>query len=236
MNFILSPSLLSADFSRLGEEVRALEKAGVKWLHLDVMDGSFAPNLTFGIPVIAALRPLCNLFFDTHLMIENPGRRVDDFIKAGANLVVIHLEAAKNPRQVLEKIKNAGVKTGVSINPGTEISALRWLLPVADMIMLMGVNPGFSGQKFIPQTIEKTRECRAYLDGLGYASTPIQVDGGVSETNAAELVAVGASSLVSGSAFFGQKNYAEALKNFDSASARASSHSAQALDAISSWR
>lgn len=214
MKAILSPSLLSADLGNCGQEVENLEKAGVKWLHLDVMDGCFVPNITYGAPFIRALRKRCNLFFDVHLMIQDPGAFLVDFANAGADLLVVHAETVKHAQRVLTEISSLGLKAGLALNPATDLSACRWLLPSLDLILIMGVNPGFSGQKFIPQTLEKVRECRHFLESLGYGGIAVQVDGGVSLQNAAELVNCGADVLVSGSAFFGRKNYRDALAAF----------------------
>lgn len=214
---ILSPSLLSADFAHLADEVKALENSGIKWLHLDVMDGNFVPNITFGAPVIKKLRAVSSLVFDVHLMVDAPGRYIQDFKDAGADVLVIHAEAETHIQRTLSLIRQLGMKAGLAFNPATDIGALRWLAPDVDMVLLMSVNPGFSGQAFIPQSFDKVRACRNLLDEIGAKNTLIQVDGGACPENAAELIDCGADVLVSGSAFFGFKPYDSRLKTFEAA-------------------
>lgn len=238
MKAILSPSLLAGDFANAGHEIAELEQAGITWLHLDVMDGSFVPNITFGAPIISALRKISRLFFDVHLMIDEPGRYLQVFAQAGADLLVIHLEACKHPQRVLTAIQELGLKAGIALDPDTDPYRLRWLLPCLDMILIMGVNPGFSGQKFIPETTEKTAYCRKFLSEYGYADLPIQVDGGVNLKNAQALVTAGANILVSGSAFFRNEDYSIASTEFAHVLAGASPDpdSQKALEIASSWR
>lgn len=238
MKAILAPSLLSANLANAGVESSNLEAARIAWLHLDIMDGVFVPNITFGAPFTSCLRQCSSLFFDAHLMIREPERHVADFAKAGADIIVPHLEAMRHPQRVLAQIRELGVRAGIAINPDTDPTRLRWLLPYLDMILIMGVNPGFSGQKFLPETIDKICYCREFLADKGHADMPIEVDGGAEPANAAALVAAGATVLVSGSAFFRQKDHATARKLFADAIANVclSGAGERALLKASAWR
>ena len=211
---ILSPSLLSADCGRLAETLKELEAAGVKWVHWDVMDGHFVPNMTFGQHVIKGLRSASGLFFDVHLMIEQPERYLADFKAAGADMLVVHAEATVHLQRTLAEIRRLGMKSGVALNPSTPLSVLDYVMDDVDMVLLMSVNPGFGGQKFLPATFRKVAELRAKLDAAGRSDCLIQVDGGCCVENTAELVKAGADVLVSGSAFFGFPPFKERLAAF----------------------
>jgi ribulose-phosphate 3-epimerase len=216
---ILSPSLLSADFGHLAEELQALEQAGLTWAHWDVMDGHFVPNLTFGAPVIKKLRPASGLFFDVHLMIEQPERYLKDFAAAGANLLVVHAEATTHLPRTLEEIRQLGMQCGVALNPATPLCYLDYVLADVDLVLLMSVNPGFGGQSFMPGTYAKITRLKQMLDNAG-SEALIQVDGGVDPKNTPLLVASGADVLVSGSAFFNFPPYIQRLKIFKDAAAQ----------------
>lgn len=211
--FILSPSLLSADFGNLRGELEALEAAGLEWVHWDVMDGLFVPNITFGPPVIKALRASSKLFFDVHLMIDHPERYIREFADAGADLLCVHAETGVHLERTISAIREAGMQTGLALNPATPLNAAEYLLPQLDMVLVMSVNPGFGGQKFIPFCKEKIAALSEMIRERGL-STLIQVDGGVTLDNARELSDLGADVLVSGSAFFGHPPYAGRYRDF----------------------
>jgi ribulose-phosphate 3-epimerase len=204
----IAPSLLSADFMRLGEEIRAAEAAGADMLHLDIMDGHFVPNITIGPFVVEAIRKTTGLPLDVHLMIEEPDRYVADFVKAGADYLTVHMEASVHLHRTVHWIKDSGVKAGVSLNPATPVWSLDHILADLDLVLLMSVNPGFGGQGFIPQALDKIKTLKTMLAERGLA-IPIEVDGGVKYDNAREVAAAGADILVMGSAFFGSGDYRE---------------------------
>jgi ribulose-phosphate 3-epimerase len=207
----IAPSILSADFMRLGADIKAAEEAGADVLHIDVMDGRFVPNLTIGPFVIKQIKKHTKLPLDVHLMIDEPGRSIDEYIEAGADCLSVHYEAEKHIHRVINRIKDAGVKAGVSINPATPVWVLESILSDIDMALVMSVNPGFGGQKFITYSVEKVGMLKKMIAQRGL-SIAIEVDGGVNPQNAAELVAAGADILVMGSAFFGSKDYAETVR------------------------
>ena len=198
MEYVLSPSILAADFGKLAEQIKITEENGAKYLHLDVMDGVFVPSISFGMPVIKSIRKYSLQVFDVHLMIENPERYLDDFKVAGADIITVHAEATKHLHRTVTAIKEFGLKAGVSLNPATPLSAIELVLSEVDMVLIMSVNPGFGGQKFIPFTLDKIRKLREMAPDID-----IEVDGGVNKDNVAELVRAGANVLVAGTAVFG---------------------------------
>ncbi len=213
---ILSPSLLSSDFGRLAEELAALEAAGIPWVHWDVMDGLFVPNITVGPVVVKSLRKASGLFFDVHLMIERPERYLAEFADAGADLICVHAESTVHLERAVAEIARLGCKPAVALNPATPLSAVEYLLPQLSMVLVMSVNPGFGGQSFIPFCLDKVRALKAMIAARGL-DTLIQLDGGVTLDNCGQLVAAGADVLVSGSAFFAFPPYAERFKAFQDA-------------------
>lgn len=207
----IAPSILSADFLRLGEEIKAAEEAGVDMLHLDVMDGHFVPNITIGPFVVEAIRKITKLPLDVHLMIEDPDRYIKDFIKAGADLLTIHLEASVHLHRTIHWIKESGVKAGVSLNPATPVWSLDNILHDLDLVLAMSVNPGFGGQEFIPHVLEKIKTLKSMIRERGL-QTLIEVDGGIKYDNAREVAQAGADILVMGSGFFNAKDYRDLVK------------------------
>lgn len=207
----IAPSILSADFSRLGAEIETVERAGASLLHVDVMDGRFVPNITVGLPVVKAISRATRLPIDAHLMIVEPGRYAEQFVEAGAQMVSVHVEADPHLHRTLTGIRAAGARAGIAINPATPLSALDEALKFADYILLMSVNPGFGGQEFIPASLDKVRRLRKMIDERGL-KIRIEIDGGIDSDNIAEVVGAGAEIIVSGSAIFGAPDAAVALR------------------------
>ncbi len=202
MYYKVAPSLLAADFTRLGSQVQEVREAGAEYIHLDVMDGAFVPSISFGMPVLKSLRKASDIVFDVHMMVEEPGRYVEDIKKSGADIITVHAEACTHLDRVVNQIKETGCRAGVALNPATPVSVLDCILDQLDMVLIMTVNPGFGGQKFIPYTLNKVRVLRQTVKERGL-KTDIQVDGGVSIANVREILEAGANIFVAGSAVFG---------------------------------
>jgi len=209
----IAPSILSADFAKLGDEIRAVAAAGADWIHVDVMDGHFVPNITIGPLVVEAIRPVTDLPLDVHLMIENADRYIPDFAAAGADIIAVQTEACVHLHRTLQLIRQNDCKAGVVLNPSTPIDGLEWILPDIDLVVLMSVNPGFGGQTFIPATLEKITRLRNMIADRGLA-IDIEVDGGVNSKTIASVAAAGANVFVAGSAIFGSEDYAATIAEF----------------------
>jgi ribulose-phosphate 3-epimerase len=207
----IAPSILSADFSSLGLEIESVEKAGADWIHIDVMDGHFVPNITIGPPVVKSLRRISGLPFDVHLMIENPERYVESFAEAGSDIITVHIEAARHLNRTISLIKQSGKKAGISLNPATPLSAIEEILTDIDLLLIMSVNPGFGGQKFIPSMIPKLRRAKKMVRALS-PDVLIEVDGGVGIDNIEMIAEAGADIFVAGSSVFTSGNYEKAIR------------------------
>ena len=201
MNFILSPSILSADFTILGQQIQEADKAGAGYIHIDVMDGIFVPSISYGMPVIKSIRKATDKVFDVHIMIADPIRYIEDLVESGADIITFHLEATDDAKAVIDKIHSLGIKAGISIKPGTPVAELAPYLDLVDMILIMTVEPGFGGQSFIPESLDRIRELRKMLDERGL-STDVEVDGGIYAENVDKVLDAGANVIVSGSGVF----------------------------------
>ncbi len=199
--YVLAPSILAADFANLGQDIRRVADAGAEYIHIDVMDGMFVPSISFGMPVIKSIRPCTDKVFDVHMMVEEPGRYAEDMKKAGADLLCVHQEACRHLDRTVNQIKDLGMKAGVALNPATPVETLSCILPQVDMVLVMSVNPGFGGQKFIPYALKKVEQLRRMIDSQGL-SVDIQVDGGVGLGNVRQVLDAGANIIVAGSAVF----------------------------------
>ena len=210
---LIAPSILSADFARLGEEIKTVEQAGADIIHLDIMDGRYVPNITIGIPVVESLRPLTDLPFDAHLMIVEPEKYVPDFIKAGCNMISFHMDACIHSHRLVDYIKSQGVKAGVVLNPATPVNTLEEIIHFVDYVLVMSVNPGFGGQKFIPETLHKIRKLRRLMEETGRTDILIEIDGGIKESNISQVSAEGVNIFVAGSSIFKAEDPAQAVRN-----------------------
>jgi len=207
---LIAPSILSADFSRLGEEVKAVERVGADWIHVDVMDGHFVPNITIGPLVVEAVKRVTELPLDVHLMIENPDQYLEDFARAGSTLITVQVEACVHVHRTIQAIKALDVKAGVALNPATPLSTIEWILEDVDLVLIMSVNPGFGGQKFIPQALQKIRDLKAMIRAKNL-NVLIEVDGGINQETIQSAADAGADVFVAGSAIFGSSDYGETI-------------------------
>lgn len=212
---IIAPSILSADFSKLGQEIKDVEEAGADWVHIDVMDGHFVPNITYGPIIVEASKKSTSMLLDVHLMIEKPDLMIPEFIKAGADLISVHAEACTHLNRTVNMIKDEGVKAGVALNPATPLSSIEWVLEDLDFVLIMSVNPGFGGQKFIKNTLDKVRALKKMIMDVN-PSTLIQIDGGVNKNTIEDIGLAGVDSFVAGSAIFGSDDYSATIKDFRS--------------------
>ena len=203
---LIAPSILSADFSRLGQEIKDVEKAGADWIHIDVMDGHFVDNITMGPVIVKSIRPVTKLPLDTHLMIRNPGKHIESFVKAGSDIITFHIESEGDPKEVINHIRYYKKKVGLSIRPKTDLKSIEPILPMVDMVLVMTVEPGFGGQEFMFDCVAKIEELRKVF------RKDIEVDGGINASTAADVIKAGANIIVAGTSVFGTKNYADAIK------------------------
>ena len=214
--YILAPSLLAADFTKLGEQIKETERCGAQFLHIDVMDGIFVPSISFGMPLIESIRPVTKQFFDVHLMIVEPERYIQEFVDCGADGITFHLEATENPQKVIDRIHKAGAKAGISIKPGTPLEEVYPYLSKVEMVLIMSVEPGFGGQSFLPEAFDRIRKTREYLDRHQLAAH-LEVDGGIGKKNVREVMAAGADVFVAGSAVFRKRSIEENIRRFHDA-------------------